>query len=206
MFRLRHPTRSAIPVIVEVPHAGLVVPSEVENEIFTNREMVLRDSDLFVDEIFERATELGATSLFADVARHVVDLNRSEHDIDARAVPEHPNAVGANATRGVVWAHTSNGERLLRRPLRIAQFERRIELYYRPYHACLRNEIDRLVAEWGFVIVLAAHSMPSTGVSRNGTVRRPDVIPGTRDGRSSGSQVIDTVDACLRGTSIVRGA
>ena len=68
-FDLIGPRADPTPLIVEVPHAGLQIPEEVEDEIKASPSAVLRDSDLYVDQLYERAPDFGATMLVARVSR-----------------------------------------------------------------------------------------------------------------------------------------
>ncbi|MBW1907574.1 MAG: N-formylglutamate amidohydrolase, partial [Deltaproteobacteria bacterium] len=54
---LTHPRTTASPVLVEVPHSGLQVPPEVESEIDATPLAMLRDSDIYVDQLYQRAPD-----------------------------------------------------------------------------------------------------------------------------------------------------
>ena len=113
---LTHPRTAPSPVLVEVPHSGLQVPPEVESEIDATPLAMLRDSDIYVDQLYQRAPENGATLLVSRVSRYVVDLNRGPDDVDSAAVPRHPKGRHIPA-RGVVWRARTDGTPLLRAPL-----------------------------------------------------------------------------------------
>ena len=166
---------------------------------------MLQDSDIYVDRLYQRAPEHGATLLVSRVSRYVVDLNRGPEEVDSAAVPRHPKARHIPA-RGVVWRARTDGTPLLRAPLTQQQFERRIERYYEPYHQALRSEAARLHREHGHVVILAAHSMPSTGrrVFGGRFVRRADIVPGTRGRSTADGRIIDLVDRhfCDAGLSV----
>ena len=196
---LQRPRGLEAPLLIEIPHAGLELPSELAASRALGRSARMADADLYVDELYEGATELGATVLIARYSRHVVDLNRAEDDVDPSIVPEHPSPRGRLA-RGVIWKTSIDGLRLLDRPLRFEEYRERIARFHRPYHRQLRAELDRLRERFGFVILLAAHSMPSHGRSVSGAalVRRADIVPGTRGWTSADSRIIDHIDAFFR--------
>jgi len=196
---LTHQTTTPSPVLVEVPHSGLQVPPEVESEIDATPSAMLRDSDIYVDQLYQRAPENGATLLVSRVSRYVVDLNRGPEDVDSAAVPKHPKARHVPA-RGVVWRARTDGTPLLRSPLTVAQFGRRIELFYEPYHRTLREVAAQIREQHGQVVILAAHSMPSTGrrTMGGGEVRRADIVPGTRGRSTADGRIIDLVDSHFR--------
>jgi len=196
---LTHPQITPSPVLVEVPHSGLHVPPEVEPEIDTTPSAVLRDSDIYVDQLYQRAPENGATLLVSRVSRYVVDLNRGPEEVDSAAVPRHPRARHIPA-RGVVWRARTDGTPLLRAPLTIEQFTQRLSRFYEPYHQTLREVAAQMRKEHGQVMILAAHSMPSTGrrVLGGGAVRRADVVPGTRGRSTADGRIIDLIDSHFR--------
>lgn len=196
---LTHPQTDASPVLVEVPHSGLQVPPEVEHEIEATPLSVLRDSDMYVDQLYQRAPHNGATLLVSRVSRYVVDLNRGPDDVDSAAVPRHPRARHIPA-RGVVWRARTDGTPLLRTPLTVEQFSRRLALFYEPYHRTLREMAARIREQHGRVVILAAHSMPSAGrrMLGGGEVRRADVVPGTRGRSTADGRIIDLIDSHFR--------
>lgn len=193
----------ATPVLVEVPHAGLVVPTHIVGEMDAPRNARLRDADVYVDRLFASAPEHGATLLVARYSRFVVDLNRAEDDVDLATVKGHP-APRAAQPRGVVWRLATDGRPLMKQPLTYAQFERRLEHCYRPYHRALDAELRRLRDTFGYAILVAAHSMPSVGRALHGDTghRRADVVPGTRGRTSADPRVIDLVDAHFRAAGL----
>ncbi len=196
---LTHPRTTPSAVLVEVPHSGVQVPPEVESEIQSTPLAVLRDSDIYVDQLYRGAPKNGATLLVSRVSRYVVDLNRGPEDVDSAAVPRHPRGRHIPA-RGVVWRARTDGTPLLRAPLSIEQFSRRLELFYNPYHQALRDVAAQILQEHGRVLILAAHSMPSSGrrTIGGGKVRRADVVPGTRGRSTADGRIIDLIDSHFR--------
>ena len=196
---LTHPRTTASPVLVEVPHSGLQVPPEVESEIDATPLAMLRDSDIYVDQLYQRAPESGATLLVSRVSRYVVDLNRGPDEVDSAAVPRHPKGRHIPA-RGVVWRARTDGTPLLRAPLTVEQFTRRLELFYEPYHRTLREVAAQIREQHGRVVILAAHSMPSAGrrMLGGGLVPRADIVPGTRGRSTADGRIIDLIDSHFR--------
>jgi N-formylglutamate deformylase len=198
-FNLKLPVRTALPVLVEVPHAGLTVPDAVQDELSAPADALLRDADIYVDELYANAPNLGAVLLCSSVSRYVVDLNRAQDDVDSATVSDHPAPVGAQP-RGVVWRATTDGRPVLRRPLTFSALRRRLARYYIPYHEALRQTLDDLRERFGYAILLAGHSMPSRGRSLHvdAGVRRADVVPGTQGRTTADARIIDLVDAHFR--------
>jgi N-formylglutamate amidohydrolase len=199
-FALTRPAATrALPLVVEVPHAGLAVPDEVRALLSVDDRVLLRDADAWVDGLFADAAAQGATLLTARCSRYVVDLNRDEGDHDPASVEGSSHPKGT-APRGVIWRECGDGAPALRRPLTRDEFAQRIARYHRPYHRALERELEALRAKHGAVVLLCAHSMPATGRSQLAQAprRRADVVPGTRGRSTAGARVIDAVDAHFR--------
>jgi N-formylglutamate amidohydrolase len=103
-----------------------------------------------------------------------------------------------------VWSETTDGRPALRAPLSLAAFTQRLDRYYRPYHRALATEIASLHERFGYVIVVSAHSMPSTSRALPGerVERRADVVPGTRGRSTAQGEVIDAVDQHFRAAGL----
>jgi N-formylglutamate deformylase len=204
-FQLTLPLNDPAPVLVEVPHAGTIVPDSVADELVAPMDALLRDADIFVDELYANTPQLGASLLCARLSRYVVDLNRAEDDFDSATVSERDptTALGAQP-RGVVWRATTDGRPLLSKPLSLTALRARLASYYTPYHTALRTQLDALRTQYGYAILLAGHSMPSRGRSLHVDTgsRRADVVPGTRGRTTADARVIDLVDAHFRAAGL----
>ncbi|MFO0617764.1 MAG: N-formylglutamate amidohydrolase [Polyangiaceae bacterium] len=160
-----------------------------------------RDAEMFVDRLFRYAPLHGATMLVGHLSRLVVDLNRGPDDVDGLAAE---GGTGHALPRGLVWRTTTEGESVLLQRLPRAELERRLDLYYRPYHAALRAIIEEKKRAFGFAILVCAHSMPSEG--RRGHVDvgagRADIVPGSRGRTTAAAAVIDAVDRVAQRASL----
>ncbi len=187
------------PLVVEVPPAGVHVPAECLALLEVPARSLAEDADLYVDQLYCNAVALGASLLVCNLSRYVVDMNRSEFDIDGLAVSGVKSQHAA--VRGVVWRESGRGDRVLSRPLSRDEFVARLRTYHRPYHTALQTLITEKKARFGFCIVLAAHSMPSR-TDRIGEVA--DVVPGTRGRTSASAAVIECVEniTALHGLSL----
>ena len=183
-----------LPLLVEVPHASVVVPDSVKSELAAPPDALMRDADIYVDELYANAPSLGAALLCSRVSRYVVDLNRAQDDVDSATVSDHPAPVGAQP-RGVVWRATTDGRPVLTRPLTFEALRRRLGRFYVPYHEALRQTLNDLRARFGHAILLAGHSMPSRGRSLHIDAgdRRADIVPGTQGRTTADARVIDLV-------------
>jgi N-formylglutamate amidohydrolase len=201
-FVVLPPRAAEIPVVVEVPHAGLSVPPHFATGLLASARAIARDADLFVDELYADAVSVGATLLVSRVSRYVVDLNRAETDVDDEAVVDASSSL--RAPRGVVWRLTTDNERCLAAPLRRDELEVRLDEVYRPYHAALARLIEGKVTRFGVCVLVAGHSMPSVGRSGHGdsNVERADVVPGTQGRTTAASVLLDVVERQARSAGL----
>jgi N-formylglutamate amidohydrolase len=192
-FVLTQPRAPEVPVIVEVPHAGLDVDAETLSTLVAPAVAIGRDADLYVDELYTDAPDAGATLLTARMSRYVCDLNRSEHDVDRDTVL---GATGRSSPHGLIWRSTTDNRAAIARPLPKAELERRLLSYYRPYHDQLDLLVRDCLARHGFVIVVSGHSMPSRGRDGHDDPgrERADVVPGTRQRTTAAPGVIEVTE------------
>ncbi len=190
------PESPATPVVVEVPHAGVWIPPAWADPLRTNERSVLRDADTFVDELVQDAPKCGAALLRANVSRYVVDLNRGRDEYDARAVEGARSDV--SLPHGLFWHTTAAGEKLLSRALSEHEAEERLRAVYDPYHAELERLVHERLDDHGVAVVLAMHSMPSVGATRQGHMRRADVVPGTQSFTTASPRLIALVEEWAR--------
>ncbi|MCX7807393.1 MAG: N-formylglutamate amidohydrolase [Deltaproteobacteria bacterium] len=181
--------------MIEIPHAGLLIPPGTIDEPPPSHQERLSDSDAYVDRIFIEGLESGASVLVAHFSRYVVDLNRAEDDVDPQLVPEHPRPKPSSA-RGVIWKATTRGRPLFNPPLPYSSFEARIARFHRPYHAMLDAEVERKRKRFGWVVVLSGHSMPSSPWP--GGPRNADVVPGCLGGKTASLWVRQKVERGFR--------
>lgn len=196
-FKVIAPRAPETPVVVEVPHAGLSVDALTLPSLAAPARSIGVDADLYVDQLYAGAPDVGATLLVAEHSRYVCDLNRSEQDVDPLAV------VGGSAQRaphGLIWRDTTEGQRALYQPLSRDELERRLVTYYRPYHQCLTELLAAKRAKFGFAVLLAGHSMPSRGrPGHSDTGRdRADVVPGSRGRTTAAGVIIETPEMVAR--------
>ena len=173
-FTLTQPRATEAPVIVEVPHAGLEVDAEALATLVAPALAIGRDADLYVDELYADAPDLGATLLAARMSRYICDLNRSEQDVDRDTVL---GATGRSSPHGLIWRSTTDNRAAIARPLPKSELERRLQAYYRPYHDKLDELVRARLDRYGFVILISGHSMPSRGRDGHddpGRERAPD--------------------------------
>lgn len=196
-FSVHRPAAEEIPVVVEIPHAGLYVDPQSLATIAAPARCLGQDADLYVDELYAHAPMEGATVLAAHVSRYVCDLNRSESDVDGLAVY---GGTARSAPHGLIWRTTTDDVAALVSPLSEMELNRRLDRIYRPYHRTLEQLIAEKKDRFGFAILLCAHSMPSRGRAGHADPGqdRADVVPGTRSRTTAAAEVIEVVEHVAR--------
>jgi N-formylglutamate deformylase len=141
------------PLVVSFPHSGTEIPPDIESRL-ASPWLARKDSDHWVDVLYDFAHEMGATTIRTSMSRTVVDVNR-----DPSGVSLYPG----RATTGLCPTETFAGEPLYQRGHEpdVAEVERRRHEYFRPYHASLETETQRLRARHARVVLYDAHSIRS---------------------------------------------
>ena len=173
-----------MPLLVEIPHAGLGIPECIGSRLNSDAALPWSDADLFVDKLFESCEAKGATRLVANLSRYVVDLNRCCTD-------------RSDTPHGVIWRQNSRGVPLWNQPLKPSEREERIQSFYAPYHELLKKSLDALRHRFGYVILLAAHSMPSNAVPN-----LADVVIGSCSGTSASREIIRAASEHFRSAGL----
>ena len=164
------------PLIVNVPHDGREIPADIGARM-TAEALALPDTDWHIRDLYDFAAGLGATITSARCSRYVVDLNR-----DPSGNSLYP---GADTTE-VCPTSTFRQEPIYRDGMTpdAAEIERRLGLYWRPYHAELARVIADTRDRFGAVLLFDAHSIGSV-LPRFFEGRLPDFNLGTADGTSA---------------------
>lgn len=197
LFRL---CEGSSPLVVAMPHVGTAVPAELDERLTEVGRAVL-DTDWHVDQLYDSLDEIGATSLIARQSRTAVDLNRS---------PENEALYPGRFETGLCPTTTFEGQ-----PLYLdghapdpAEVQRRVDAWWRPYHAQLEQALAQTKARHGYALLLDAHSIRAE-IPLLFEGRLPDVNVGTADGRSCDPELTarleDVLKAQDRFTWVVNG-
>lgn len=182
------------PLLVSAPHVGTQVPPEIAARL-SEAARGLPDTDWHVDRLYAQAQALGATTLFANFSRYVVDLNR-----DPSGKPLYP---GADNTE-ICPTRTFDGEPIYAdAPPEPSEIAARIERYWRPYHERLGAALEETRTRHGIAVLLDAHSIRSI-LPRFFEGRLPDVNFGTADGASCAPDLSDRLYAALEDRDFAR--
>lgn len=168
--------RGTAPLLISLPHDGSHIPADIVARMQPNAQRSV-DTDWHVGKLYEPlAKALGASVIRPVVSRYVVDLNRPA---DGHALYPGKRETGLVSTIGF------DGE-----PLYLdgaeptaEEMQRRVNAYWRPYHDALSQELERLRAEHGCVVLWDGHSIRSH-VPMLFEGQLPDFNLGTADGAS----------------------
>lgn len=175
--------RGDVPVIVAFPHSGSEIPGDLERQ-FVSGWLARKDTDWWVDQLYDFAAGLGVTTIRTSVSRCVIDVNR-----DPSGVSLYPG----RATTELCPTTTFDGEPLYRVPPPDAdEISWRREQFFDPYHAAIASEIDRLREHHGKVVIYDAHSIRSN-VPRLFEGILPQFNTGTNGGMSCDPTLAMTV-------------
>jgi N-formylglutamate deformylase len=190
-----HVTRGEAPLVVSIPHAGTLIPPDIEARLVSPW-LARKDADWWLGELYAFADGLDATVVRTGVSRTVIDVNR-----DPSGVSLYPG----QATTGLCPVDTFDGE-----PLYLpgqepgaAEIARRRIAFFDPYHASLEAELDRLVALHGKVVLYDAHSIRSRA-PRLFDGELPQFNIGTNSGAACGRGLTGRVEAACDATGLPR--
>jgi formiminoglutamase len=184
-----------LPFIVSFPHTGTEIPPDIEEQL-ASPWLSRKDADYWVDVLYDFAHEVGATTVRTSLSRTVIDVNR-----DPSGVSLYPG----QTTTGLCPVETFDGEPLYKpgREPRAQEIERRRVAYFDPYHAALREQLERAHGKHGRVVLWDAHSIRSR-VPRLFEGELPQFNIGTNNGASCAAELTAAVEKCCDGTGMTR--
>ena len=185
--------RGRVPLLISLPHDGSFIP----DGIAARMQPAARrspDTDWHVGRLYEPLVQaLGASVLKPLASRYVIDLNRP---VDGHALYPGQRETGLIPLTGF------DGEPLYRDGVLIdaTEIQQRINDFWQPYHHALAQEIARLHAEHGWVVLWEGHSIRSQ-VPMLFEGQLPDFNLGTATGASCSTELQVRLQACLESQS-----
>lgn len=182
-FHIIPPKGTPVPIILSVPHCGTDFPSEISDSYVSDKRNAPDDTDWFVHDLYNFASEMGITIIHAKYSRWVIDLNR-----DPKSAPLYNDG-------RIITGLTPNtdffGDAIYHEGKEPDQAEvkRRLDTYYWPYYQKVQELLDSRIAEFGKVLLWDAHSIRHFVP----TIRKevfPDMILGNNDGKTADPALI----------------
>jgi formiminoglutamase len=168
-------------LLISVPHAGVWVPPEVKDLCLLTAEEIAADGDEGAREIYQLDDDV-AGFVTTEVARAIVDMNRSEDD---------------RRRDGVVKTHTCWDVPVYREELPDSVVEDLLNSYYRPYHRRLTDLATNSVRAG-----LDCHTMSAVGppVGSDPGSERPAVCLSNGHGATCPNDWLTSLERCLKAT------
>ena len=152
-FYIVEPTGPKVPIVISVPHSGIEFPDEVKDHYLESQIDKLDDTDWFVHDVYDFASELGITLIHAKYSRWLIDLNR---DPESKPLYNDGRIITGLCSRtdffGVPIYKAAQD------PTQ-AEVERRLKTYYWTYYEKVREVLNERKAEFGKVLLWDAHSI-----------------------------------------------
>lgn len=194
----RHPITGSVPILFDSPHSGRTIPSDFVTKV--SLAQLRTGEDAFVDELVSGCLDHGIGLVQAEFPRTYIDPNRAVDDIDEDLLVE-PWPGGANPTdksargMGLIRKHILRGVPLYANPLSVDEVVARIDGFYRPYHAAVRDSLDRLHDAHGSVWHVDWHSMKPFGNPMNvdDGQARPDFVVSDLEGQTADAGLVHAV-------------
>lgn len=178
-----HIERGSAPLLLSIPHAGTDLRGLEDR--FVSPWLARKDADWHVPQLYSFARELGATMVWTDVSRSVIDVNRD---------PSGKSLYPGQATTELCPTTTFDGEPLYRAgaPLQAGEVDARRDRYFHPYHEALTSELARLLSQHERVVIYDCHSIRSS-VPRLFDGVLPQFNIGTNDGKTCAPELAQAV-------------
>jgi N-formylglutamate amidohydrolase len=204
-FDCRLPARQTLPLVVASPHSGDLYPADFLNLAAVSLSALRRAEDAFMDELFEAAPALGIPLLAARFPRSYVDANREPYELDpAMFEGPLPGPLNHRTTRvaaglGMIPRVAASGEAIYRGRVPADEIEHRLKTCWRPYHASLARLVEQTYSLFGTVLLVDAHSMPSSasGIGVRERNHRIDIVLGDNHGEACASALVDLAQSWL---------
>jgi N-formylglutamate deformylase len=191
-FHIISPKGQRVPIVISVPHCGVKFPSELKNSYHKDLMQQPDDTDWFVHQLYEFASELGITIIHAKYSRWVIDLNR---DPESAPLYNDGRIITGLTTLTDFFGkdiyidkeHTPNKK----------EVDRRLKEYYWPYYNKVEGLLADLKTEFDDVLLWDAHSIRQSVK----TIRRdnfPDLILGNNNEKTAHQNLISVTLSGLK--------
>ena len=185
-FKVNIPKNQRVPILLSVPHCGIIIPDDLRNQYKSQLIQKLDDTDWFVDQLYNFSLSIGITMISASYSRWVIDLNRDPHS--------QPLYTDGRIITGLCPTTNFLGEPIYkdqRKEIEKEEIKRRFKNYYQPYHEKIQELLNGLKAEFGKVLLWDCHSIRQV-VKTIQPGKFPDLILGDADGTSASPCIIET--------------
>lgn len=140
------------PIILGQPHGGTFIPADIAAKL-NDRGQALSDTDWHINRLYDGLLA-AATVVQANFHRYVIDANRDPLDVSLYPGQNTTSLCPKSDFDGLpIW---NDGQ-----IPGLDEMEERIILWHAPYHAALTEQMARIKAKHGVVILYDCHSIRS---------------------------------------------
>jgi N-formylglutamate amidohydrolase len=193
VYSINEPKTTEVPILVSSPHSGTAFPKDIEAHFIPEKMTQPDDTDWYIHELYDFVSEMGMTMVHANISRWVIDLNRSA---EQQALYHDGRMITSLCPTTDFFGESIYRDRELHPDQ--DEIDRRLELYYKPYHAYIRRKLEEIKSRFGFAILFDAHSIRKH-VPTIHEEPFADFILGTNDGKSASSEIIESVQNIFKG-------
>jgi N-formylglutamate deformylase len=184
-YYIIEPKGKKVPIIISVPHCGLEIPNDLKGDYVETQLKSLDDADWFVHDLYNFASEMGITIIYAKYHRWLIDLNR-----DIKSAPLYTDG---RLITGLCSTTDFFGNPIYKTGKEPDQKEidNRLNDYFWPYYSKVESLLEERKAEFGKVLLWDAHSIRKSVP----TIQKedfPDMILGNDNQTTAIQIVIDT--------------
>ena len=204
VLAVHEPVGDEAPAVFDSPHSGLGIPDDF-GTVLPKEKLWGGGVDNFVNELFADVPLYGGHLIEALFLRSYVDPNRNADEIDSKILDAPWPGSISRSTRvglgtGLVWSRDVPDLPLYDRKLSVAEVQRRIERYWKPYQAKLMGILEAKRKRFGVAYFLDCHShravAPPNMFDSEGTLRA-EMDLGTLDGTACSPEFADLVRTTL---------
>lgn len=177
------------PLVISMPHSGTQLTDQVAQGL-TDKAKRLPDTDWYIPKLYEGATALGATVLSANYSRYVIDLNRPVDDAplySSKTTGLFPHILFADEP---VFVAGMQPDEMHQQACK--------DHIWQPYHRAIADQLARVKQQYGFALLLDAHSIASY-VPMLFEGQLPDFNWGTNSGHSCAQELTQIAESVVNG-------
>jgi len=184
-YYIIEPKGKKVPIVISVPHCGLEIPEQLKNDYVDSQLESLDDADWFVHDLYNFASEMGITIIYARYHRWLIDLNR-----DVKSVPLYDDG---RLITGLCSTTDFFGKPIYKagKAPNQQEVDRRLATYFWPYYSKVEALLDECKEEFGEALLWDAHSIRQL-VPTIQNDPFPDMILGNDNLTTASQKVIDT--------------
>jgi N-formylglutamate amidohydrolase len=181
------------PLIVVTPHSSTYIPPDLEERLAIDQDEVRRFTDMYTDELFGEAPNLGGILIPGSVSRFVVQLNKMTAMRDGRLnvwdkkLKDVADANPKNPDSSFI-RYSWTGNQVMQPELTEEEMVDIFEKVYQPFFDAIDKAVAEAQAKFGYSILIEGDSFNS--ISVKGKPKHANFVLGTRDWQTADGRVI----------------